>query len=281
VRRLSRLLTRAIQNRDRQGAAYHVACFALIATALPLPLCAQEILAPEAERAKPALENKANAKPSPRLPDGKVDLGGKGVWAPIWVLDWADSKYVDKAIDVPFTPEGLKLFQERKANFSKDDPEGYCLPPGVPRYTGTPYPFQIVQLPDKVVILYEGAAHMYRTIYMDGRKHTEQDTLNPSWMGESIGHYDGNDSLVVDTIGFNDRSWLDQDGHPHTEALHTVERFERTDEETLHYQVTIEDPNAYTRTWTTSYTVPWAPGAVPMEYVCNENNVDLLHMVGK
>jgi hypothetical protein len=111
---------------------------ALIAAALPLLLGAQEILAPEAERAKPGLESKANAKPAPRLPDGKVDLGGKGVWAPIWVLDWADNKYVDKAIDVPFTSQGLKLFQERKANFSKDDPEGYCLPPGVPRYTGTP-----------------------------------------------------------------------------------------------------------------------------------------------
>ena len=86
---------------------------------------------------------------------------------------------------------------------------------------------------------------------------------------------------MVDTIGFNDRTWLDQDGHPHTEALHTVERFERTDEETLHYQVTIEDANAYTRTWTTSYTIPWAPGAELMEYVCNENNVDLPHMVGK
>jgi hypothetical protein len=86
---------------------------------------------------------------------------------------------------------------------------------------------------------------------------------------------------VVDTIGFNDRTWLDQDGHPHTEALHTVERFQRVDEETLHYQVTIEDGNTYTKPWTTSYTIPWAPGQEPMEYVCNENNVDLTHLVGK
>src|ERR1700733_5201823 len=72
-----------------------------------------------------------------------------------------------------------KVVNERKANLSKDDPEGFCLPPGVPRYTGTPYPFQILQMPDKAVILYEGASHMYRTIYMDGRKHTNPDALNP------------------------------------------------------------------------------------------------------
>ena len=77
---------------------------------------------------------KPNPQPTPRLADGKVDFGGKGMWAPIWVQDWADPKYVRKAIDVPFTEWGLRLFQERRSNLSKDDPEGYCLPPGVPRY---------------------------------------------------------------------------------------------------------------------------------------------------
>src|SRR5215831_20292054 len=120
----------------------------------------------------------APAQPAPRLADGKVDFGGKGVWAPIWVLDWADKKYVEKSVDVPFTPWGLEQFKERRANDSKDDPEGYCLPPGVPRYTGTPYPFQFLQLPDRVVILYEGASHMYRQVFMDGRKHTDPDKLN-------------------------------------------------------------------------------------------------------
>ena len=128
-----------------------------------------------------------------------MDLGGKGVWAPIWVLDWADKKYVEQKIDVPFTPAGLKLYKERQANHSKDDPEGYCLPAGVPRYTGTPYPFQIIQLPDRVVILYEGASHMYRVILLNAKHSADP---NPSWLGESIGHYEGNDTLVVDTIGF-------------------------------------------------------------------------------
>jgi len=146
------------------------------------------------------------AKPAPRLPDGKVDFGGKGVWAPIWVLDWADQKYVEHPVEVPFTAKGLDLFQQRRANESKDDPEGYCLPPGVPRYTGTPYPFQFIQLPDRVVILYEGASHMYRQIFMDGRKHS-QDT-NPTWLGESIGSWQDNDTLVVDTVGFNGRTGI-------------------------------------------------------------------------
>ena len=115
-------------------------------------------------------------------------LGGKGVWAPIWVLDWANPKYVDKSVEVPFTPAALEKFQQRRANNSKDDPEGYCLPPGVPRYTGTPYPFQMIQLPDRLVILYEGASHMYRTVVLwTGASTHPEEKLNPTWLGESIG----------------------------------------------------------------------------------------------
>jgi hypothetical protein len=227
---------------------------------------------------KPAPESKATAKPAPRLPDGKVDLGGKGVWAPIWVHDWADTQYVEKAIDVPFTPAALKLFNERKATLSRDDPEGFCLPPGVPRYTGTPYPFQILQMPDRVVILYEGASHMYRQIFMDGRKHTAPDKLNPSWMGESIGHYDANDTLVVDTIGFNGRTWLDYVGHPASEDLHVIERFSRPDSLTLAYEATIEDKQMYTKPWTTKFYVKFRPNWDLLEYVCLENNKDLTHI---
>lgn len=216
--------------------------------------------------------------PTPRLADGKVDFGGKGVWAPIWVLDWADKKYVEKAVDVPFTSWGLKVFQERRANDSKDDPEGYCLPPGVPRYTGTPYPFEFLQLRDRVVILYEGASHMYRQIFMDGRKHTAPDQLNPTWLGESIGSWEGNDTLVVDTVGFNGRTWLDYVGHPTSENLHVVEKFRRPDYLTLQYEATIEDAKAYTRPWTTNFRVKFQPGWDLLEYVCLENNKDLLHL---
>jgi hypothetical protein len=215
------------------------------------------------------------AQPAPRLPDGKVDLGGKGVWAPIWVLDWASKKYVEENIDVPFTPAGLQLYNERQANHSKDDPEGYCLPAGVPRYTGTPYPFQIIQLPDRVVILYEGASHMYRVILLN-TKHSADP--NPSWLGESIGWYEGNDTLVVDTIGFNGRTWLDYVGHPASDQLHVVERFSRPNNLSLHYEATIEDPKNYTKPWTTRFNVKFRPGWEIQEYVCLENNKDLLHM---
>jgi hypothetical protein len=217
------------------------------------------------------------AKPTPRLPNGKVDFGGKGVWAAIWVLDWADKRWVDRAVEVPFTPWGLAKFNERRASLSKDDPESYCLPPGVPRYTGTPFPFQILQLPDRVVILYE-QSHMYRTIFMDGRKHTPADQVNPTWLGESIGYWEGNDTLVVDTIGFNGRTWLDYVGHPTSEKLHVIERYRRPDFNTLSYEATIEDPVAYTKPWTTSLRIYFRPGWDLMEYVCLENNKDLIHL---
>ena len=223
-----------------------------------------------------ATKTEEPAKPAPRLPDGKVDFGGKGVWAPIWVLDWSDKKYVEHSVDVPFTAMGEALFKERRANNSKDDPEGYCLPPGVPRYTGTPYPFQIVQLPGRVVILYEGAAHMYRQIFMDGRKHSQDP--NPTWLGESIGYWQDNDTLVVDTIGFNGRTWLDYVGHPASDRLHVIEKFRRPDYMTLEYEATIEDPVMYTKPWTTNFRVKFQPGWNLLEYICLENNKDLKHL---
>jgi hypothetical protein len=214
-------------------------------------------------------------QPTPRLPGGNVDLGGKGVWAPIWVLDWADKKYVEEKIDVPFTPDGLRLYNERQASQSKDDPEGYCLPAGVPRYTGTPYPFQIIQLPDRVVILYEGASHMYRVILLNAKHSADP---NPSWLGESIGWYEGKDTLVVDTVGFNGRTWLDYAGHPASDRLHVVERFTRPNYGSLHYEATIEDPKNYAEPWTTRFNVKWRQGWEIQEYVCLENNKDLVHL---
>jgi len=225
-------------------------------------------------------------KPAPRLPNGQPDLGnGKGSWNPRIIASisgtgrgGADRMQVDKIVDVPFTPWAKKLYDERMANLAKDDPEGRCLPPGVPRLMATPFPFQIFQLPDRVLFVFEGATHTWRAVYTDGRKH--QPDPNPNYLGDSIGHWEG-DTLVVDVIGFNDKTWLDQEGHPHSEQLHVVERYHRDDEYTLHYTVTIEDPVAYTKPWTTSYTIPWVPGAEPMEYVCNENNADLSHLVGQ
>jgi len=232
------------------------------------------------------LPKETKAGPTPRLADGHPDLGnGKGSWNPRIIENIAgvgpggpNRSPVEKIVDVPFQPWAKTLYEQRLANLSKDDPEGHCLPPGIPRMMATPFPFQIFQAADRVIFLFEGGAHVWRTIYTDGRPHPKDP--NPTYLGDSVGHWEG-DTLVVDVIGFNDRTWLDQDGHPHSEALHIIEKYTRTDELTLHYEATIDDPKAYTKPWTTSYTIPWQPGVEPYEYICQENNKDLDHLVGK
>jgi hypothetical protein len=226
-----------------------------------------------------------DVKPAPRMPDGHPDLGnGSGSWNPRILANLAgmgnqdpSRSPVEQKVDVPFQPWAKAYYDAQVANLSKDDPEARCFPPGIPRMNATPFPFQIYQLPDRVIFLYEGGTHIWRVVPLN--KPHDPD-LNPTFMGDAVGKWDG-DTLVIDIIGFNDKTWLDQDGHPHSDALHIIERYKRTDEMTLHYEVTIDDPKAYTKPWTSSYTIPWAPGAQLMEYICNENNTDLHHLVGK
>ncbi len=233
----------------------------------------------------PEPETQGPARPTPRMPDGHPDLGnGKGSWNPGIIANLAgaglqgDSRSpVDHKVDVPFQPWAKAYYEKQVANLSKDDPEARCLPPGIPRMNATPFPFQIYQLPDRVIFLYEGGTHIWRVVPLN-QKHSPDP--NPTFMGEAVGHWEG-DTLVIDIVGFNDRTWLDQDGHPHTDALHIVERYTRTDERTMHYEVLVDDPKAYTKPWSSSYSIPWAPGAELMEYICNENNADLDHLVGK
>ncbi len=245
----------------------------------------------------PALLSAQPRSSVPRLPDGRPDLGNaKGVWSPRIVDDIsgngggekdektraAQMKMTDERIDVPFQPWAREVYEKRNATLSKEDPEGYCLPPGIPRMMNTPFPMQIYQLPDRILQVYEGGAHMWRIIYMDGRPHPKPPELNPTYLGHSVGHWEG-DTLVVDVVGLNDRTWLDAAGHPHTEQLHVIERYTRTGENTLHYQATIDDPGAYTKPWTVGWKVSWEPGWDPLEYVCQENNKDVGvngHMVG-
>lgn len=230
--------------------------------------------------------NRPPAGPTPRLPDnpfygvnaGKPDLGGKGMWQVPYIIDMASARFTGKNVDVPFTPEAKKIFDERTANHSKDDPEGFCLPPGVPRMMYTPYPAQIYQMADRILFIYEGGAHVWRIIWMDGRQHPKDP--NPTFLGDSIGHWEG-DTLVVDTVGFNDETWLDAAGHMHGEKLHVIERYTRPDSNTLQLAATIEDPDFYTKPWTVVTTATWAPGQELLEYICQENNRDLKHLVGK
>jgi hypothetical protein len=123
----------------------------------------------------------------------------------------------------------------------------------------------------RIVMIFEGGAHLWRVIYMDGRSHPSGDALIPTWMGHSVGHWEG-DTLVVDVVGFNEGSWIDMVGDPHTSQFHLTERFTRTDMRTLHYEATIDDPGAYTKSWSVQFDIAWDPNGEIAEYICQENN---------
>jgi len=221
------------------------------------------------------------AGPTPRLPDGKPDFGGDGAWYPgfsgnIAETHWKGVKSADVKVDVPFLPAALELFNQRVTSNSKDDPEAQCLPVGVPRYMFDPYAFQMVQTPKQVMFLFEGDNYLWRTVPLrPGLEHPKD--VKPTWMGDAAGLYE-KDTLVVDVTGFNGKAWLDQAGHPQTPQAHLTERYTRSDSLTLKYEVTIDDPGAYSKPWSTSNTVSWRPGFQLMEFICQENEKDSVHM---
>ena len=207
--------------------------------------------------------------PAPRLPNGHVDLSG--VWqggGPVGNI--ADG--LAKGETLPIRPEYQKIMDGRNA---KDDPEANCLPTGVPRRD--PYPWRVLQTPTHTFLLFEGNIHSYRQIFMDGRTHPAD--LDPTWYGHSVGHWEG-DTLVVDSVGFNDKFWFDFRGTPHTEKLHTVERYTRSNMGTLVIETTIDDPGAYTKAFKVTFTARLRPGEELMEYICNENNGYVHHITG-
>jgi hypothetical protein len=208
---------------------------------------------------------------TPRTADGKPDLSG--VWSPERTFIYDITSSLAKGETLPLQPWAAKLAKER---MSKDDPEALCLPTGVPRQA--PYPWRIVQTPTHIFFLFEGNIHSYRQIFLDGRKHP--DDPDPTWYGHSEGRWEG-DTLVVDSVGFNDKFWFDFAGHPHTEKLHVIERFERPNLGTLQYKVTIDDPGAYTKPFTMNGESTLQTDTELMEYICNENNQDVPHITGK
>jgi hypothetical protein len=226
----------------------------------------------------------APAAPAPHFADGRPDFGGKGAWYPgfsgnIAEERWKGVRSADKHVDVPFRDGALKLFNERVESNSKDDPEARCLPVGVPRYMFDPYPFQIAQTANKLIFVFEGDNYLWRMVPLMKGDLSHPNKPRPTWLGDSVGRYEG-DTLVVDVVGFNGKAWLDQAGHPQTEQAHLIERYWRTDFGTLKYDVTIDDPGAYTKPWTTSNTVRWRPGFELMESICQENEKDSRHMIG-
>ena len=155
----------------------------------------------------------------------------------------------------PMTPWGMEKFKESKSSFgahqypleeTNDPVLRKCDPPGVPRVYMHPFPFQFIQTPDEVVMLFE-VDSLRREIYTDGKPRDPE--LVPLWMGNSVGKWEG-DTLVVDTVSFNDKTWLDRVGHPHSDKLHVIERFRRPDHDHLIDEITIDDPVAYTKPWT-------------------------------
>ena len=209
--------------------------------------------------------------PAPRTRDGKPDLSG--IWNPDRTFIYDITSALKPGESLPLQPWAADLSKKR---MSKDDPEANCLPTGVPRLA--PYPWKIVQTPTLIVFLFEGNIHSYRQIFLDGRSHPQDP--DPTWYGDSIGRWEG-DTLVVDTIGFNDKFWFDFAAHPHTEKLHITERYRRPDDGHLESEVTIDDPGAYTKPFTMYGHFPLQTNTEIMEYVCNENNQDVPHIVGK
>jgi hypothetical protein len=223
--------------------------------------------------------------PAPRRPDGKVDFTGN--WTPNAINQNVDLARATGEQPDPVAsfykmsgilPWAQKLYEERKNNLSKDDPEGLCLPPGVPRMSTTPYPWSMIQNDKELVIIYEGGAHIWRKIFLDGRKH-DPNTVE-TWLGDSTGRWLDNDTLEVETVGQTDKTWLDESGLPHTKDMVVTERFKRLDEGHMEIVHTIHDPGAYSKDWTFT-THPTQLKGELIEYICQENNRDVQHLVGK
>ena len=189
----------------------------------------------------------------------------------IWQAPYTPDLTKPLGRDLPYTPFGLERF---KNVVHADDPSSYCLPVGPARGIQAPMPFQIVQSPGLVVLLFE-YQHTFRLIYTDGRAHPAD--LDPfRWFGDSIGKYEG-DTLVVDTVGIGDRTWLDTAGHQHSDQLHLIERFQKLDANNMKWTVTFEDPKMYKEPF--SVTLPLKrQNTVLMMYSCEENEKDRGHL---
>jgi len=226
----------------------------------------------------------------PRTPDGKVDLNaatqrtsyGKpdlsGFWLPENPVKHLLNLAADmKPEDVPLQPWARTLYNERIDNNGKDHPGARCLPSGIPEKNNIPDGLKLVQTEDLTILLHESRT-IYRQIFTDGR--TFPKDPQPTWMGYSIGHWEG-DTFVVETIGQNGKTWLDMRGLPGTESLRVIERFTRPRIGHMDLEVTIDDPKAYTKPWKVNLAWRLLPDTDLIESICEENNLDPAHMIGK
>lgn len=245
----------------------------------------------------PSLPRTRDGKPNlsavaPKAPDGKPDLSG--MWTPELdpsalppgattvesITGFVPPRYfVDitsgmKPEDVTMTPWAADVLKQRQAAKGKEDPSAHCKPGGVPAISVAPLPYKIVQTPKMVLILYEGES-VFRQIFLDARRPVEDP--QPRFMGYSTGKWDG-DTLVVDTIGFTEKTWLDARGHPHSDAMHLTERFRRVNAGNLEIAVTIDDPKAYAKPLKYTLKASLVPDEDLLEYFCAENEKDVQHL---
>jgi hypothetical protein len=245
-----------------------------------LTLCALPAFAQRGQRgaAGAAAAPAADApppEPTPRWPDGKVNLGSapdkKGYWEVRPGLGGGP-----RAADVPFQPWSRALYQYRTSKTDLYPPLVRCKPNAGPGFFNAPG-FEIVDAPDlkKVFILNIAGPHSWRVIYMDGRPHPTGDDLRPTFFGHSVGHWEG-DTLVVDSVGFNEKQWF-SGSYPITEKLHLVERISRPSLKSLTYEYTVDDPGAYTGPWTGRWTITeksassFIAGGEMFEYICQDS----------
>jgi hypothetical protein len=192
----------------------------------------------------------------------------------LWQAPYTPNLAIAYGKDLPFTPFGAERWAKVD---TANDPTGFCLPVGPARGLQAPFPFQIVQTPGLIAILFE-YQRTYRLIYTDGRKAPDDIHDYPEWMGFSTGRWEGR-TLVVDTVAINDRSWLDTAGHEHSEKLRLTERFTKVDDSTIDWSVTFDDPTYFTQLWTVSRPLRRPkPGDRIMSYSCEENNKDIPHL---
>ena len=212
-------------------------------------------------------------KPPPHFADGTPNLGitseERGLWLPLDRSDQGRRSTLAPVDTIPFQPWAKALYDDRQIH--ELEPHTRCHPSGLSRQFQTPYGVEFVQMPDlqRIYLFDVGGPHTFRIIYMDGRPHP--DKADPSPYGHAVGHWE-KDTLVVDSKGFSENFWIDRTGLPHTEQLHAVERFTRTDFNTIKYEILIDDPLVYTKPWSGGFDLRWSPGIELFEYVCQDNN---------
>ncbi len=272
--------------RDQPVGAVRLLLVLIATSMLTQPLLAQE---------------NASVRPVPRLPNGEVSFGAPpgeiGTWSRSDTRSMMPETEAQFALrdrggrpntsnplnlkplfsEVPFQPWAQALYMYRLEH--EIEPYGRCKPSGGMRNMSIPYGIDIVEVSEekRLYLFHTGGSHSFRTIYTDGRSHPAD--LDPSYGGHSVGHREG-DTLVIDTIGFNERGWIDSRGIPNTTKLHLIERITRVDFDTLSYEMIVDDPGAYTATWKTGMLINWTPDQETFQFLCQDGNLADELMVG-